>query len=122
MTLTSAPPFPYFRPRRNRKSAAIRALVEETRLAPSDLIYPQFVVEGTQVRDPIASMPGIYRLSIDLLLKEAERLVEFGIPALALFPVIPCELKDAAGSQATNPSGILQQAVKAVKKAFPCAV
>ncbi len=119
MTLTSPPPLPHFRPRRNRKSAAIRALVEETHLTPQDLIYPQFVVEGTQIQDPITSMPGIYRLSIDLLLKEAEGLMEFGIPALALFPVIPPDLKDATGSEATNASGILQQAVKAVKRAFP---
>ena len=116
--ITTEPLSPY-RPRRNRKSAAIRALVEETRLSTSDLIYPQFVIGGTGVREPIASMPGMYRLSLDLLMKEAERALEFGIPALALFPVIPQELKDHKGSEAINPKGILHMAVKALKEAFP---
>jgi len=110
---------PYYRPRRNRKNAAIRALVEETKLTTSDLIYPQFVVEGSGIRDPIVSMPGIYRLSLDLLLKEAERLVEFGIPAIALFPVISKERKDPIGSESVNPEGILQQAVRVLKETFP---
>lgn len=108
-----------YRPRRNRKSSAIRALVEETKLGVSDLIYPQFVREGTGIREPINSMPGIHRLSIDTLLKEAERLVEFGIPALALFPVIPKELKDINGSESLNSNGILQRAVREVKRHFP---
>lgn len=108
-----------YRPRRNRKSTAIRALVEETRLRVSDLISPQFVISGTRVRNPIPSMPGIYRLSVDCLLKEIERLVEFGIPAIALFPVIPAELKDLNGSEALNPEGILQQAIRAIKAIFP---
>ena len=107
------------RPRRNRKSAAIRALVEETRLATADLIYPQFLVEGNAIRDPIASMPGVERLSLDNLLRESERLVEFGIPGIALFPVIPKERKDAHGSEAANPEGILQKGVRALKEAFP---
>ena len=93
MLRTAAEPLIY-RPRRNRQSSAIRALVQETRLHPSDLIYPQFVVEGTGVREPIRSLPGICRLSIDLLLKEIERAMELGIPAVALFPVIPKEKKD----------------------------
>lgn len=111
--------FPYYRPRRNRKNSAIRALVEETTLTTADLIYPQFVVEGSDIKDPIPSMPGIYRLSLDRLLKEAERLVEFGIPALALFPVISSDLKDATGKEAVNPNGILQKAVRLIKKTFP---
>lgn len=112
-------PLPYYRPRRNRKSSAVRALVEETKLSPSDLIYPQFVIEGSGIRDPISSMPGIFRLSLDLLLREAERLVEFGIPAITLFPVISRELKDPAGTEAVNPQGILQKAVRAIKLHFP---
>lgn len=116
---TSFHPIPYYRPRRNRKNSAIRALVEETKLTTSDLIYPQFVVEGSGIKDPISSMPGIYRLSPDLLLKEAERLLEFGIPAIALFPVIPKEVKDERGSEAINPQGVLQQAVRLIKKNFP---
>ncbi len=107
------------RPRRNRKSAAVRSLVEETKLSVSDLIYPQFVVEGFGIQDPIQSMPGIYRLSLDQLLREAERAVEFGIPGIALFPVIPKERKDATGSESANPDGILQKTVKALKEAFP---
>lgn len=109
----------YYRPRRNRKSAAVRALIEETTLTVKDLIYPQFVVGGAKIRDPIASMPGISRLSIDMLLKEAEQLMEFGIPALALFPVLPVEQKDFTGKEALNPEGVLQRAVREIKKRFP---
>lgn len=110
---------PYYRPRRNRKSSSIRALVEETRLSVTDLIYPQFVLEGNGICEPINSMPGIHRFSIDTLLKEAERLVEFGILALALFPVIPKELKDPKGLESLNPNGVLQRAVREVKHHFP---
>lgn len=113
------PPPSIFRPRRNRKSAAIRSLVEETKLTPSDLIYPQFVVEGKGIKDPIASMPGVFRMSLDYLLKEAERLLEFGIPAIALFPVIPKELKDPQGSESINPDGILQKSIRSLKEVFP---
>ncbi|MCC5832165.1 MAG: porphobilinogen synthase [Chlamydiales bacterium] len=116
---TNLTPLLLYRPRRNRKSAAVRALVEETRLSTSDLIYPQFVVEGSGIRDPISSMPGICRLTLDLLIKEAERLLEFGIPGIALFPIIPKELKNPAASEALNPQGILQQAVRAIKRHFP---
>lgn len=107
------------RPRRNRKSSAIRSMVQETRLHPSDLIYPQFVVEGEGIKEPIRSLPGIYRLSIDLLLKEIERAVELGIPAVALFPVIPEEMKDQIGSESANPDGILQKAIRVIKSEFP---
>ncbi len=120
MTITATNPTPpYHRPRRNRKNSAVRALVEETKLTTSDLIYPQFITEGSNIRDPIHSMPGIYRLSLDQLLKEAERLVEFGIPAIALFPAIPKELKDSTGSESVNPDGLLQRAVRLLKKSFP---
>lgn len=107
------------RPRRNRKSPAIRHLVQETRLTTADLIYPLFVLDGVSTREAIGSMPGVFRFSIDELLKEAERLIEFGIYALALFPVIDAELKDESGSEAINPDGILQEAVRALKEAFP---
>lgn len=107
------------RPRRNRKTSAVRAMVQETRLHPSDLIYPLFVREGSMVKDPIVTMPGIYRLSIDLLLKETQRALELGIPAIALFPVIPKELKDKEGSESLNPEGILQKAIRAIKAEFP---
>ncbi len=107
------------RPRRNRKSSAIRALVQETRLHPSDLIYPLFVIDGAGQREPIASMPGIYRLSLDLLLKEIGKAALLSIPAVALFPVIPKEKKDEEGSEAWNPKGILQQTIRAIKREFP---
>ena len=116
LTTVSTPPQ---RPRRNRQSSAIRNLMQETRLHPSDLIYPQFVIEGEGIRDPIKSMPGIFRLSIDLLLNEIERAVELGIPAVALFPVIPKEMKNQMGTESVNPQGILQKAIRAIKKEFP---
>lgn len=107
------------RPRRNRKSRAIRALVQETRLSPQDLIYPLFVKEGKNEREPIASLPGICRLTLDQLLKEVEKAITLGIPAIALFPVISSSLKDDIGSEALNPKGILPRAIAAVKKEFP---
>ena len=123
-------PFPIFmpksggyhmlkRPRRNRKCHAIREMVQETRLHPSDFIAPYFVKEGTGKKEPILSLPGVSRLSIDLLLKEAEALLKLGIPAMALFPVIPQEQKDITGTQALNPEGLLQRAIRALKKEFP---
>ena len=107
------------RPRRNRKSPAVRAMVQETRLHPSDLIYPLFVLEGEGKREPIASMPGIERLSLDLLLKEIEKAALLSIPSIALFPVISKEKKDEIGSEAWNPEGILQQTIRAIKREFP---
>lgn len=107
------------RPRRNRKSPAIRALIQEIRLHVTDLIYPLFIREGAQLRDPIASMPGIYRLSGDSILKEVERAVELGIPGIALFPVIPSELKDLEGSEGVNPDGFLQKTIQMIKEEFP---
>jgi porphobilinogen synthase len=115
--LFSAPPL--VRPRRNRKTAAIRSLVQETRLHTSNLVYPQFVIEGNGIRDPIDGMPGICRQSIDFLLREVEEITELGIRALALFPVIPREMKDFQGTQALNPDGVLQKAIGAVKVEFP---
>ncbi len=107
------------RPRRNRKSSAVRSLVCETTLTPNDLIAPHFIVAGKNVRSPIKSLPGIYRLSIDLLLGQAELLLEAGIRALALFPVIDPALKDPEGCEALNPSGLLQEATRSLKKRFP---
>jgi len=110
---------PYFRPRRNRKSAAIRQLIQETYLHPQDLIYPCFVIDGQRRRDPIASLPGIARLSLDLLLKEVERVAERGIQAITLFPVIPRELKNERGEEALNEEGILLRAILTLKQEFP---
>jgi porphobilinogen synthase len=107
------------RPRRNRRTSAIRALVQETHLHPSNLIYPLFVREGYLVKEPITSMPGVFRFSMDHLLKEVERALELGIPAVALFPVLPKDQKDAQGSESLNPDGILQKAIRSLKKEFP---
>lgn len=108
-----------YRPRRNRKSSAIRALVQETRLHVSDLICPHFVLEGTNRREGISSMPGIERLSCDLLLNEIHRICELGILALALFPVISNEKKDFLGTYALNPNGLIPSTIRSIKKEFP---
>lgn len=111
--------FPFTRLRRLRGQDFSRRLVCETRLTPNDLIYPIFLVEGSQQRQPIASMPGIARLSIDLLLEEAAELVELGIPALALFPQIANHLKNNNPLEAYNPEGLVPRAIIALKQAFP---
>ncbi len=107
------------RPRRNRRSDAIRRLVEECSLRPADLVAPFFVLEGEGKRVKIPSFPGVDQLSIDLVLKEAERLHSKGIPSVALFPVIEPSMKDAQGSQALNPNGIIPRALQALKKEIP---
>ncbi|MEM8963488.1 MAG: porphobilinogen synthase [Acidobacteriota bacterium] len=107
------------RPRRNRRTAAIRGLVRETALDVSHLIAPLFVVGGDGVREPIVSMPGIDRLSIDLLLDEARFLHGHGIPAVALFPALPDSIKDRIATESTNPDGLLQRTVKTLKDALP---
>lgn len=105
--------------RRNRRDAFSRRLTRETELTTSDLIYPVFVIEGQNAREPVASMPGIERLSIDALVREAEILVELGLPAIALFPNISDELKTADGREACNPDGLIPRAVAAVKARVP---
>lgn len=107
------------RPRRNRKTDAIRRLVRETHLSPNDLIAPLFLKEGTGVREPIASMPGVFRFSIDELVKECRELYSLGVPCVSLFPAIEEKLKDAKASEAYNPHGIYQRAIKEVKNALP---
>ena len=109
--------FPEHRPRRLRRTAALRALVRETRLAPSDLIYPLFCVSGRGQREPISAMPGVWRLSVDALAAEAKEIEELGIPGVILFG-IP-EAKDARGSGAYAEDGIVQQAIAAIKDATP---
>lgn len=107
------------RPRRNRQSAAIRGLVQETHLHPSQLVAPLFIVEGNSQQQTIASMPGIYRYSLDLLLKEVEALQEVGIRVIDLFCYIPNEKKDAQGSEAVKQGNHLQQAIRLLKLEFP---
>jgi porphobilinogen synthase len=109
--------FPQLRLRRLRRNEALRELIRETRVDVKDLIYPLFVVEGNKVKQDISSMPGQYRLSSDLLPKEMENIAKLGIPAIILFG-IP-QKKDEVGSQAYNPKGVIQQAIKAIKKATP---
>ena len=105
--------------RRMRKDAFSRAMVRENVLSPSDLIYPVFILEGEQQREAILSMPGVERLSVDLLLDVAEECVALGIPVMALFPVINPTLKTADGIEATNPDGLVPRAVRALKQRFP---
>jgi len=112
-------PFPLSRMRRSRKDAFSRRLMRETRLSTDDLIYPVFVLEGAGQREPVASMPGVERLSIDLLLEEAAELVELGIPAVALFPVTPTSAKSLDAAEAWNPEGLAQRATRALKQQFP---
>lgn len=112
-------PYPTGRPRRLRRDAFTRNLVREHRLHPHDFIYPVFVCEGEKRREDVASMPGVARLSLDGLLPVAEQCVALGIPYLALFPVIDAGKKDAAGSEATNPEGLIPKVVQALKQRFP---
>jgi porphobilinogen synthase len=105
--------------RRMRRDDFSRRLMREVRLTTDALIYPLFIVDGQRQRQPIGSMPGIERLSVDELLRECALLVELRIPAIALFPVTPPEKKTLDGREAWNPEGIAQQAVRAVKKEFP---
>lgn len=111
--------FPNYRPRRLRQDGFIRDLIAEHRLSVKDLIYPLFVQEGSQRRDAIASMPDVYRLSIDELLREADACAEAGIPAIALFPVIDVALKSDHASEAFNDQGLVPRAVTAIKQRFP---
>lgn len=110
-------PFPTHRPRRLRRSEALRGLVRETVLSTSSLVYPMFVCPGSKVKEEILSMPGNYRWSVDLLVQECKAVYDLGIPAVILFG-IP-EEKDEVGSGAYDPEGIIQRAVSAVKKAAP---
>jgi len=116
---TSRGGFPQVRMRRMRRDNFSRRLMRESHLSSDDLIYPMFVLEGQNQREAIASMPGIERVSIDILLKEAEQLLNLGIPAVALFPVTPIERKSLDAAEAYNPDGLAQRAVRALKQALP---
>ena len=111
--------YPNTRLRRMRRDVFSRRLARETRLTTDDLIQPLFVIEGARKREPIASMPGIERLSTDLLVAAAEGLAALGIPAVALFPVPDPATKSTDGREAWNPEGLVQRAVRALKKAVP---
>lgn len=111
--------FPHTRLRRMRRDEFSRRLLRETHLHVDDLIQPLFIVDGQRQRQPVTAMPGIERLSLDELLHEAEALVALGVPALALFPVIPQAAKSPAAEEAYNPEGLVQRAVHSLKQAFP---
>jgi porphobilinogen synthase len=119
MTGIRANSFPATRMRRMRRDDFSRRLMRETHLSVDSLIYPIFVIEGRGERQPIASMPGIERLSVDQLLRECEILAGLKIPAIALFPLVPAAKKTLDAREAWNPDGIAQAAVRAVKKEFP---
>jgi porphobilinogen synthase len=110
-------PFPIQRLRRTRRTGALRGLVRETRLSPSDLVYPIFVTVGEDVKNPVASMPGVFQLSINHAVAEAKRASDLGVPAVLLFG-IPNQ-KDEAASGAYDPEGIIQLATRAIKDAAP---
>lgn len=107
------------RPRRNRRTGSIRDLTRETVVGPADLVYPLFVTEGKDTREAISSMPGIKRLSVDLLAKECREIARLGIPAVALFPKISEGKKDSLAGESKNPRGLVPRAVKEIKSAVP---
>jgi len=111
--------YPGLRLRRNRGEAWSRALIREHRLAPEDLIWPLFVIEGRDKATSVDSMPGVERLSIDRAVKAAREAAELGIPALALFPVVNQDKKTEDGREAGNPDNLICRAVRAVKEAVP---
>ena len=111
--------YPAARPRRMRKDPFSRRLMRENRFSADDLIQPLFVLEGTGAREPVPSMPGIERLSVDLLVAEARRVAVLGIPAVVLFPVTPGARRSEDAAEAFNPEGLAQQAIRAVKDAVP---
>ena len=111
--------FPAIRMRRTRLSESLRALVAETRLSPSDLIYPVFVLDGEGRSETVESMPGVERKSIDGIVEEARTAYGLGIPAIALFPVIEGNLKSPDGIECANPDGLVQRAVRALKSELP---
>ena len=119
LTMIQPAPFPLGRPRRLRRDAFTRNLVRENALTAHDLIYPVFVVDGKQHRERVNSMPGVERLSLDLLLPVAEECVKLGIPVMALFPVIDPALKTPDGIEALNPNGLIPRVVRELKKQFP---
>ncbi|SFF82195.1 porphobilinogen synthase [Neptunomonas qingdaonensis] len=111
--------FPETRMRRMRAENFSRRLMRENQLTPNDLIYPVFVIEGSNSLESVASMPGVQRMSIDLLVKEAKEIAALGVPAMALFPVTPASAKSEFAEEAYNPDGLAQRAVKAIKDACP---
>src|SRR6186713_233265 len=117
--LASTPLDLAIRPRRNRKAEWARRLVRENVLTTDDLIWPMFVVDGNNTRTPVASMPGVDRLTVDQAVRDAERAMKLDIPCIALFPYTDPSLRDEDGSEALNPNNLVCQSVRAIKKEFP---
>lgn len=117
--MSNALPFNTQRPRRNRKSEAIRAMVEETRVSNDDLIFPLFLLAGNNVKEEVASMPGIFRFSHDLMLKEIEECLKHGIRAFDIFPVVEDSLKDKTATKSYDPGFFYLKALREIKKEFP---
>ena len=117
--LASTPLDLAIRPRRNRKAEWARRLVRENVLTTNDLIWPMFVVDGNNTRTPVASMPGVDRLTVDQAVRDAERAMKLDIPCIALFPFTEPSLRDETGSEALNPNNLVCQSVRAIKKEFP---
>jgi porphobilinogen synthase len=119
MPIITPAQYPSARMRRMRRDPFSRALMRENTITASDLIYPVFILDGANQRQQVASMPGVERVSVDLLLKVAEECVSLGIPVLALFPVVDASLKTYDGVEATNPDGLVPRAVRELKRHFP---
>ncbi|MEM7098763.1 MAG: porphobilinogen synthase [Pseudomonadota bacterium] len=111
--------FPTTRLRRNRTDDFVRRLVRENQLTVNDLIYPMFVIPGSNISTPVTSMPGISRYSVDLLVEEARQVHDLGVPAVALFPNVDAQVRSEDGAEAYNPSGLVPKAVSAIKSAVP---
>jgi porphobilinogen synthase len=119
MSTSNIGQFPQVRLRRSRRTAALRSLVAETGLGPTDLIYPVFVLDGEKRTEAVPSRPGIERKSVDVLLRELEQVSKLSIPAIALFPVIDAGKKSLDGAECANPDGLVQTTVRAIKSEFP---
>lgn len=119
MTIITPAAYPAARLRRMRRDPFSRAMMRENTITAADLIYPVFVLEGENQRQQVASMPGVERQSLDLLLQTAEECVKLGIPALALFPLVDQSVKTYDGIEATNPDGLVPRVIRALKKNFP---
>src|SRR3954468_2072695 len=105
--------------RRMRKADWSRRLVQENRLTVDDLIWPIFVIDGDNVREPIAAMPGVFRMTVDLAVRQAERAAKLGIPAIATFPNVDIALRDQTGSHILDPDNVINRATRAIKAAVP---
>ena len=119
MPIITPSQYPAVRMRRMRRDPFSRALMRENTVTASDLIYPVFIIDGQNQRQQVASMPGVERVSVDLLMKVAEECVSLGIPVLALFPRVDASLKTYDGVEATNPEGLVPRAVRELKRNFP---